>query len=283
MDLRRDIILIATRAFAALCVLLIVAMFVGENFNKWWNGAVTGPSTYQSLGGGACNIAVIPLQGGIEAYESLPGEYNYTTTSGDAVVAAIRQAEADSGIKGIVLQVDSTGGSPAASEQIMRALKSSPLPTVAYIRSAGDSGGYLAALGASTIIASNYADVGSIGITQSYLQQTKQDEKNGLEYVQLSSGKYKDTTNPSYPMTADQRALLQRDLDSLAKIFINQVAESRHMATSAVEKLADGASAPAALALKEGLIDQIGDEETVRAWFTHKLGDEATLCAPTSH
>ena len=278
MNLRQHLILIAVRAFATLLVILIVAWVVDRYVTDWWNDDYA--YGYQSVNGGSCNIAVIPLQGVIESYDPLPEEYDYVTTSGDSVVASIRAAEADENIKGIMLQIDSSGGSPAASEQIMKSMQRVSLPTLAYIRSTGVSGGYLSATGADTIVANIYADVGSIGITASYLQQTKQDAKNGLEYVQLSSGKYKDTLKPSYAITPDQRALAQRDIDLLAQVVISEVAQNRHMATSAVETLADGSSMAPSLALKNGLIDQIGDEETARAWFAEKIGEDATLCAP---
>lgn len=281
--MRRDLILIFARALAVLLVLLVVVWVVGKNAYRWWNDAVSASATpsYQSASGGSCNIAVIPLQGDIVPYDPLPGEYTSVTTSGDAVVSAIRAAEADGDIQGIMLQIDSPGGSPAASEQMMNELRGSELPTVAYIREIGDSGGYLAATGANTIIASDFADVGSIGITESYVQQTQQDKNNGLQYIQLSSGKYKDMFSPDYAMTPDQQALAQRDIDLLGKVFINEVAQNRHLSTSTVETLADGSSMTAGLALKNGLIDQIGDEETARAWFADKIGDDATLCTPS--
>jgi protease-4 len=283
MNISRDLILIAARALAALLVLLIVSYVVGKSFNRWWND--NGPPTpnYQSANGGTCNIAVVPLQGSIEAFAPLPNECNYVTTTGDSVVSAIKAAEADGSIKGIMLQIDSSGGSPAASEQMMKAIQRVKLPTLAYIREVGTSGGYLAATGANTIIASNYADVGSIGITESYVQQTVQDTKNGLQYIQLSSGPFKDMFNPSYPITPTQRTLAQRDIDLLAQVFIGEVAQNRKMATSTVAALADGSSMSASLALKNGLIDQIGDEETARAWFTQKAGEDAILCAAPSH
>ena len=279
MNLRQHLILTAVRALATLLVMLIILGVFGGYLDRLLNGDST---AYQSASGGYCNIAVIPLQGSIESYDPLPEEYDYVTTSGDSVVAAIRATEADENIKGIMLQIDSSGGSPAAGGQIMKALRLAEIPTLAYIRSFGASSAYLAAIGADTIIASNYADVGSIGITSSYLQQTKQDAKEGLEYIQISSGRYKDTFDPSYAMTPDQRALAHRDVDLLAKVFIGTVAQNRHMATSAVEKLADGSSMPASLALANGLIDQVGDEETARVWFADKIGEDAILCVPLS-
>ncbi len=276
MILRRELILIIARAVAMICVLLIVAWVVGSIVH-WWDEDDSSP-TYQSATNGSCNIAVIPLQGQILMYGALSDEYDYPTTSGDAVIAAIHGAEMQDGIKGILLQIDSGGGSPAPSEAIMTALKRETLPTAAYIREQGTSGAYLAATGADTIIASNYADVGSIGISASYLDQSGKNAKDGLQFISLSSGPFKDSYNPDKPFTEAERTLAKRDLQILLDVLVGQIAQNRHLATSTVRKLADGSSMPASLALQNGLIDQVGDEETARAWFSEKIGEEAVLC-----
>lgn len=239
-----------------------------------------------AISDGYCNIAVVPIQGDIVAFE---GDRFYEEGIADAPIATagdwaeryITSAEFDSAIVGIVAQIDSYGGYAAPGHQIMRALKSSPLPSVAYIREAGISAGYLVALGADTIVAAPFAAVGSIGITYSYVQNVGRNQKDGLEFVQLSSGAFKDIGNPNKPLTDEERILYERDIAAFNGIFIDLVATSRGMSKAAVAELADGSSMPAALALEKGLIDAVGDEESVSEWFAKELGmsrDEIVFC-----
>jgi protease-4 len=209
------------------------------------------------------------------------GEEALLITNADDVIASLRAAEADPNILGVIVNIDSLGGAPVASELIANALKNLSLPTVALIREFGTSGGYLAATGADTIIASPFSDVGSIGVTLSYLENWEKNAKEGLRFVSLSSGKYKDYGNPDKPLTAEERALLERDLKIYHDQFVKEVSENRNLPIEDISKLADGSSMPGELALKNKLIDSIGDQETARAWFAGELGvssEEIIFC-----
>jgi protease-4 len=270
MNLQRPLILISVSCLAAL---LVFALGL-RTFGAWQDERAHEVLGYHS----GCNIAVVSIQGDLVAYDPVPGEYNYVTTSGDSVVSQIAAADANPSIKGILLQIDSGGGSPAAAEQIMKAMQGERLPTLAYIREEGDSGGYLAATGANTIIASDYADVGSIGVTESYVQQTQQDAQNGQQFISIASGPYKDALNPDNPITPAQKALAQQEVDAFAQIFISEVAQNRRLPTSTIESLADGSSFTAQQAVADHLIDAVGDVNTVTQWFKDKIGTHAVLC-----
>lgn len=177
----------------------------------------------------------------------------------------------DPNVQGILVRIDSPGGYPVASEVIANNLKTSPLPSVALIRESGTSGGYLVATGANTIIASPFSDVGGIEITMSYVDNWRQNELEGLDYVSLSSAKYKDYLDPNKPLTTEERSLIERDLKIWHDEFVKQVAENRDLPLEDVSKLADGSSMPGALALENMLIDSLGDQETARQWFVDAL------------
>src|SRR3989338_3767651 len=146
----------------------------------------------------------------------------------------------------------------AVSEIIANAVKNSVLPSVGLIREAGTSGGYLVATGADTIIASPFADVGSIGVTMSYVENWGQNEKEGLRYVSLSSGEYKASGDPNKPLTPAERSLAERDLKIYHEQFVKEVAENRGLSIEEISKLADGSSMPGSLALENKLIDALG-------------------------
>lgn len=231
-----------------------------------------------AISDGVCNIAVVPIQGEIVAYE---GDSMYTegdassasmSTSGDWVEGYVSDAENDPAIVGIVAQIDSYGGYVSPGHQMMSSLRDSSLPTVAYIREVGISSGYMAALGADHIVAAPFAAVGSIGITYSYIENSAQNEQEGRRFVQLSSGEFKDTGNPNKPLTPAEKELYERDLDIYENMFVDLVAVARQIPREEVAKLADGSSLPASLALEHGLIDEVGDYTTVGEWFADTLG-----------
>lgn len=246
-------------------------------FGAWhdeWSGYNASMET--TAGEEMCNIAVIPIMGDIIPYAKadLDGSGNEMppSTNPDDVFVAIRAAESNPNIKGILARVDSGGGSPVAGETISNGLKRSTLPVAALIREAGVSAAYYIATGAKMIIASPLSDVGSIGVTMSYLDNTEKNAKDGLRYVSLTSAQFKDYGNPDKVLTQDERNLIERDLKIYHEQFVKEVSENRGLPIEQVAKLANGASMPGALALQNKLVDALGDQETARKWFAEKLG-----------
>lgn len=249
-------------------------------------GGWIGISWYQSQGQGSqgyggCNVADITLYGSLVYY---PGEgLDASSTTGDQTAAEdvrrqIEDADADAGVKAIFLQIDSPGGDPAAGEDVAAALAHASKPTVALIADDGDSAAYWAATGAQAIFASADSSVGDIGVTQSYLDETKQDEKDGLTFVSLTAGKYKDMGNPDSPLTPEERALFERDLNVTMQNFIDAVAANRGLSVASVTAIADGSSLNGQLALQKGLIDKVGNIYDVEDYLKSKIGEDVTLC-----
>lgn len=255
-------------------VIIIVFAIVLRIFGSWYN-EWSGYNTSTMISDGLCNIAVIPIVGNIIPYAGADQDVNGNelppSTNPDDILSTLRGAENDPNILGVLARIDSSGGSPAASEIIANGFKNSSLPVAALIREIGTSGGYLVATGAKKIIAPPFSDVGSIGITMSYLENTVKNKKDGLQYVSLSSAKFKDAGNPDKPFTADERILIERDLKIYHDHFVKIVSENRNLPIEYIAKLADGSSMPGSLALKNKLIDSLGDQETARGWFAEQL------------
>ena len=262
--------------FAAIAVIGLTVFWAGLWVWGNWNDEWSGFNSQFTVSDGSCNIAVVPIVGDISALpypddDMADPSNQYPTAVVDDVLYQLHLAENDPNIEGILVRIDSLGGSPVASEILADAIKASPLPIAALIREYGTSGGYLAATGADTIFASALSDVGSIGITMSYLENIEKNTKDGLRYVQLSSAPFKDYGDPNKPLTAAERALFERDLKIYHDEFVRQVAKNRNMPLEKVEKLADGSSMPGALALERGLIDALGNQAATRAWFAKQL------------
>jgi protease-4 len=229
------------------------------------------------------NVARIKLQGELVTYippENLDSEGYFLAdqTASEDIVAAIKEAEEDSGIEAIVLEIDSIGGSVTAAEEVATALKSAGKPTVAIIRGTGYSAAYWAATGADRIFASKNSDLGSIGVTMSYLDYSKQNVKEGITYQQLSSGKFKNIGDMDKTLTEEEKTLLMRDVNILHQNFINAVAENRKLEVEKVKTLADGSSMLGQMALDNKLIDEIGGIPEVENYLKSKYNIEPDIC-----
>lgn len=226
---------------------------------------------------GEGNVAVIEITGELvttpftyfdENGNPLPEAIPQTVSTD--VVTKIQEASNDSSIVAIVLSIDSPGGSPVAAEEIEKALSGTDKPTVALIRGQGLSAAYWVATGAQTVFASVVSDVGSIGVTASYIDNAEQNKKDGLTYNSISSGKYKDTGDPNKTLSAEERDLIMRDVNRIHEIFVRKVAENRKQDISVIETLADGSFLLGEEALSAGLIDEIGGMKEVLAFLTEK-------------
>jgi protease-4 len=112
----------------------------------------------------------------------------------------------------------------------------------------------------------------------SYLDYTKYNEKEGLTYNQLSTGKFKDSGDPDKPLTLEEKKLFERDLNIMFNNFIQAVSENRKLSIDKVKKLADGSTMLGEMALKNGLIDKIGGPIEVRNYLKEKLNEEISVC-----
>lgn len=219
---------------------------------------------------GTCNIAVLPIEGEIWPFYGLSNVPLIVTP--DIVEEFIRTAEEDTNIEAILFEINSPGGLPAASERIADSIRSSSLPNVGMIGDLGASGGYMVAAATDHLIASPFSIVGSIGVNASYVENSKQNEEDGLTYVQLIAGKYKDSGDPNKPLSDEERALIQRDLDEVHKYFIEMVADYRGLPIEKVTELADGGTVTGVKAKEAGLVDAVGGRGEARKAFASILG-----------
>jgi protease-4 len=249
-------------------------------------GGSLGVSWYASQQPAACNVAAIRLYGTLVYYPSEStgaatsalGDGSLDQTASEDIRQDIEAADDNSGIKAILLQIDSPGGDPVAGEDVADALRHADKPTVALVADQGTSAAYWAATGARTIFASANSSLADIGVTQSYLQDTERNDESGLQFISLTAGKYKDMGNPDAPLTPEEKALFERDLNITDQNFIAQVAKNRGLSIASVTAIADGSSMLGQMALQDGLIDKIGNIYDVENYLKEKTGDDVTLC-----
>lgn len=230
-----------------------------------------------------CNVRGINLHGDLQTYIAA-SDYDQNdnllidASASENIQYVLEKSNKKDNIKAIILEIDSYGGYPVAGEEIANALKLSEKLTVALIRNAGTSAAYLAATGADMIFASKNSDVGGIGVTLSYLDRSSYNQKEGFTYNKLSTGKFKDTGDPDKALTTEERQYLERDLKIMLENFIQDVAANRNLPVSKVRQLADGSSMLGEAALKNGLIDRIGDLHAVEKYLAEKLSTDIVVC-----
>ncbi len=229
-------------------------------------------SLYESeseIGDGSCNIAVLPIEGTILPYHGI-GNFEMIITP-EVVESFFDTVENQGGIDGVMLEINSPGGTPVASERISQRLRSTSLPVVGLVGDIAASGGYMIAAASDYIIASPMSTVGSIGVTMSYLEESEKNKEEGITYVQLTSGKFKDAGSPNRPITDEERMLFMDDLELVHDIFVDMVADYRNLDRGEVDALADGSTMPGVRAIDNGLVDELGSREDARKFFANLL------------
>ena len=228
-------------------------------------------------------IAVIPITG--ELISSPQYNDDGSVEKGDAVaidiLAKIQKANKDKRVKAIVFVIDSTGGDITSAEEIAKAIKETTKPTVALIRTFGDSSAYWIASATGRIFALNTSATGDIGVTISYTDNVIQNKNNGLTFNQLSYGKYKDMLNPDAPLTAEEKKIIMNEINESANVFIQAVAENRHLPIEKVQALADGAPIMGQDAINDGLIDQIGSFAEMDEYLSGLLHRKVSINIPS--
>lgn len=267
-----------------IAVILVAALITIKDEVFYWSfsDSSTGEDVQTSFCSEDDNVALVKIHGGIVNYkidtiDSLGPEYADTASSED-IVSVLESAENDDAIKAIIVEIDSTGGLLSAGEEIMTQLKKSSKPVAAVIRDYGTSAAYLIATGADRIYASKFSNVGSIGVTMSYLDSSQKNESEGLIYQQLSSAKFKDSGDPNKPLSAEEKKMFMRDVEKMHQIFLEYVAQNRNMDANAVEKLADGSTLVGEDAKAAGLVDEIGDIDSAKEWLGQELQIEPVVC-----
>jgi protease-4 len=208
------------------------------------------------VGGG--NVAIIRITG-IIASSGDSGLFASSTTGPEAILEQIHDAEDDPDIKVILLRIDSPGGVASAGQEIAQAVKNAKKPVVASIADTGASAAYMIASQADHIISAPGSLVGSIGVIMEIPNYEGLYEKLGIKVVTLTSGKFKDIGNPARPMTAEEKAVLMKQIRVIYDQFVSDVAEGRDMPEAEVRKLATGLFWTGTEAEEMGLIDEVGN------------------------
>jgi protease IV len=188
--------------------------------------------------------------------------------SAEFVVAAMRAAFEDDGAKGIVLLINSPGGSPVQAGIIWDELrrlrtKYNNKPVYAVVEESCASAAYYIASAADKIYVDKASIVGSIGVLMDGFGFTGTMDKLGVERRLLTAGENKGFLDPFSPMTDKQRAFAQQMLDQIHNQFIDSVRAGRGKRLKETPELFSGLFWTGQQAVEMGLADQLANIDFV--------------------
>jgi protease-4 len=220
-------------------------------------------------------IAVIGLEGMITAGRSRREPLGSGGLSGaESVIDQLEKAALSSEVKAIVLRIDSPGGDAVASDLIWRAVKKAreKKPVIASMGDLAASGGYLVAVGAERIIAEPSTLTGSIGVFVLKPELSGLLEKLSIHRDVQTRGKNADIASLARPWTAEERAVVEKQVDVVYASFLDRVVEGRALPRGEVEKVAGGRVWSGQQALDRKLVDQLGGLDAAVAVARQRAG-----------
>ncbi len=195
------------------------------------------------------------------------------------LLEALDRARRDASVRGVIIAIDSPGGSVAGGEGLHRALTriAADKPVVAVMGGTAASAGYMVAVPAARIFAREATVTGSIGVILQSFEASDLMARLGVRAETVASGTFKDQPSPFRPLTDEGRAELNRVVLDLHDQFIRMVATGRRLEPLHVRALADGRVFTGREAIGLGLIDAIGGEPEAREWLAAERNVPATL------
>ncbi len=203
-------------------------------------------------------IALLEANGSIHMSQDDQRNESITVSS---MRKRIRWAKKDEDVKGVVLRIDSPGGSALASEILWKELKelSDKKPLVVSMGRVAASGGYYLSTAAKTIIASPTTITGSIGVIGMVPYAPKAAEKYGVHFHTVSSSDRKALYDLALPPTADDKRVMGESIDEVYEQFLARVSGARGMTRDQADSIAQGRVWTGMQAKQNGLVHELGD------------------------
>jgi protease-4 len=216
-------------------------------------------------------IAVVRVHGTISGEVGLPVR---SLAIDERVVSAVRIARASPFVRGVVLHVDSPGGSALASDRIHHELAqlAAEKPLVACMGDVAASGGYYVAVAAHEIVAQPTTLTGSIGVVSARLVLDPLLERLGVVTQVIQRGAHARLLDPFLSLGDDERRTIDREMDRIYRAFLAVVATGRRRSVEEIEPLAQGRVWTGADAHARGLVDRLGGFEDALEALRGRIG-----------
>lgn len=196
------------------------------------------------------SIAVIDIDSVID--------YDGSASSPSGLKWRLENAAEDGMVEGVILRVNSGGGTATAGEEMANLVAQFPKPIVVVSEATNASAAYEISSQADRIFCAKTTSIGAIGVILQVTDLSGLYEKLGIDIDNIVSSKSKDAGAGNRPLTEEERAWYQKMVDEIDEDFINTVAEGRGMDVDRVRELANGLPYTGTQAVEEGLADEIG-------------------------
>jgi signal peptide peptidase SppA len=194
-------------------------------------------------------VAVIRIEGILDSEDVMP------------IAAKLREVEEDSSIEGVILWVDSPGGSVAAVTQITYEVERLKYrkPVVAYTGGVAASGGFYIMSVCDRIVVRPDAEVGSIGVIYVHIDASGYYSQFGFDVEVFKTGKHKDAGADWRALDEDEKQYITDSVYDAFYRFVYTVARGRNLTTEQVERYADGLTWTGEQAIQWGFADLTGN------------------------
>lgn len=239
---------------------------------------------YRSLGteenSSPNRLAVVYAVGDI-----VSGEGSDEQIGSERISRAIRTVREDDKVKAVVLRINSPGGSSLASDVIWKEveLTKKVKPIIVSMGDVAASGGYYIACAADSIFAQPNTITGSIGVFGIIPNlQNFFNNKLGITFDEVKTGKYADLMSINRPLTLDERDLIQQEVNKIYATFTKKVANGRKISQNQVDSIGQGRVWTGSQAVKIGLVDRLGSihDAVIAAARKAKLKDYKLVSYP---
>jgi protease-4 len=195
-----------------------------------------------------------------------------TITEDEDLLKRLKRVSEAAHVKGVILTVDSPGGTTAGGEAIYEAVRklAAEKPVVAQVGTLAASAGYMIASAADHIVARQSSIVGSIGVLVQFPDDTGLKEMVGVKVEGVKSSPLKAEPSPFTPTTEEERAMLRALVMDSYDWFVGLVEERRPLTRAEVLAVADGSIFTGRQALERKLVDSLGGEDEAVAWLAGK-------------
>jgi protease-4 len=236
--------------FWRIAAIVIAAAAIGFGAMWLWRGEYAGSAVD--------HIAKVRIEG--------------TITEDDELIARLEEVRKSPSVKGVILSIDSPGGTTAGGEAIFDEVRrlAADKPVVAQVGTLAASAGYMIASAADYIVARKSSIVGSIGVLVQIPNVSELMHKLGIQLDEVKSSPLKAEPSPFNETTEEERQMMRSMILDSYDWFVGLVDERRPLDRAEVAALADGSVFTGRQALARKLVDGLGGEQQAIDWLATK-------------
>lgn len=226
---------------------------------------------YQRIGG----VGIIPVVGSLVNRGVAIGEDSSGFTSYESLATQLSAAMSDPLVRQIMLDIDSPGGEAAGLFSLTQMIRNARMqkPVTAVANDMAASAAYGIASAATDVVASPTSTLGHIGVVMMHLDRSEAMKMKGVKPTMIFAGAHKVDGNPFGPLSSEVQGDLQREVDALYGLFVDQVAAGRPKLTTDAIRDTEARSFLGSDAMARGLADRLGtfDETLARLMQANRL------------